>query len=226
MNIIQIVGSISFISFLLALYIFGYTLTYIWTSFTSTLRDSDGNQVKDYSISFSLANGGHIEMTVFFTIGLFSLMYLLYLKFYRLHLKKIKGEKNLEIIYYVCNILLLTIYSLIISMIFYSPYTDQAKDFNDKIKDEHYAVAVVAFTCNLIFAILIAFLMLYRGKLKVAFYIVIAIEIGFFLSLLADVGYEDYIKKSNDNTTDTYFPVAENINYQFMIYLRHLVQNE
>ena len=207
---IRYLGLACSFSFLIALYIFGYAITYNETDFVSLQRDNDGNEIKDYSISFSLANGNHIGLASFFSIGLIIFLYQLYLKFYK---------KDINTIYYILNVLVILLYSLVISMIFYSPYTDRAKNFNENIKEEHYAVAVVAFTSNLIFNIMVAYLLFYIQNKYLYFYLLVFTLVAFYVTLIGDAAYGTYIKDKEPHKTykDTYFPIAENINFLFLI---------
>lgn len=202
--------SISIIcSLLLALYIFGYLFTYLDTNFLSFLRDNEGNRKKDYSISFSLANGNKIGLTLFFTVGFFLFICQLFHKF---------KNKNLKYIYYFINFLILIIYSLIISMIYYSPLENKAKNFNNEKQNEHSIVALISFTFNLILNMLITYLLFYKNDVnnnKIYFYILILLQIIFYLSLIIDIDYRHHNK--TNNYKDNYFPVAENINFLFII---------
>jgi len=104
-------------------------------------------------------------------------------------------------------------------MIYYSPYSDRAKNFNENIKEEHYLVAVIAFTSNLILNILIAYLLFYRQQKYHYFYLLFFLQIAFYASLIGDAAYGEYIKNKEPSKTykDTYFPIAENINFLFII---------
>jgi len=64
----KFLGLSAALSFLVAIYIFGYAITYNDTDFLSVLKDNDGNNIKDYSISFSLANGNAVGLTIFLTL--------------------------------------------------------------------------------------------------------------------------------------------------------------
>ena len=104
-------------------------------------------------------------------------------------------------------------------MIFYTPYKDRAKNSTNKKLEEHYAVAAIAFTSNLAFNIMIAYLLFYRLNLKKYFFLLIFAQIGFFGSLVFDVEYYKYLKDKNPDTQykNNYFPVAENINFLFIV---------
>jgi hypothetical protein len=195
--------------FLISLYICGYLLTYESTKFHSELIDNNGNKIDDYSISFSLANGNHIAMTVLFTLGLFAFYYMLHLKF------PIK-----QFNFYLISILIFIIYSLVVSMIFYSPYENKAINFNTKISEEHGIVAITAFTSNVILNMFVAYHIFYkRGSYNLYFWALIIMQLGFYLSLVADAEYSNYIKTREPNNTykDVYFPIAENINFLFFV---------
>lgn len=205
MEKIKYLGVAAASCFIIALYIFGYAITYNDTKFISVL-----NNEEDYSISFSLANGNHTGLTIFFSFGLLIFLYKLYLKFY---------NKGINTIYYIANFLIISIYALVISMIYYSPYTDRAKNFNENIKEEHYIVAIIAFTFNLIFNILIAYLLFYQQDKHIYFYGLVFLFLAFYASLIGDAAYGEYIKTKEPSKTykDTYFPIAENINFLFVI---------
>ena len=195
--------------FLISLYICGYLLTYESTKFHSDLFDNSGNRIDDYSISFSLANGNHIAMTISFTLGLFALFYMLHLKF---------PSKRFN--YYLINILIFVIYALVISMIFYSPYENKAANFNTKISEEHVIVAISAFTTNLILNMFVAYHLLHKkNSYNIYFWVLIIMQLGFYLSLVADAEYATYIKNKEPKNTykDTYFPIAENLNFLLFI---------
>ena len=196
-------GWFSVFCFLIGLYVFGYGVTSRETSFT----DKGDLNDKNYSISFSLANGSKPGLTVFFSLGLVSLLYLLYTKFI------VKDR-----IYIILNLLAITAYSLLVSMIYYSFLENQGLS-NDR-KEEHLYVASLAFILVLIFNITIAYTTLYK-KYKNIFWIFVIINISFFLSLVADTEYASYIKKNDrgkkKNYKDTYFPIGENINYNFFM---------
>ena len=71
------IGLFSAFSFLIGLYIFGYAVAAADTNFI----DLRNNNKKNYTVSYALANGSKGGMTTFFTLGILSLILLLYYKF-------------------------------------------------------------------------------------------------------------------------------------------------
>ena len=194
------IGAFSGLCFWLALYVFGYYFAYKDTKLDDNITDDGG---KNYSISFSLANGSEAGMTVFFTLGIALLISLLFLRF------ETKG-----IYFFLSFALAITIFGLLISMVYYSPFKQ-----NQKVRstmDEHGIVAVIAFTLELIFNILIYVFMILNYRKSMPYLIIlILIEIGFFLSLFVDAYYE--YKYVGNDSLGNYFAIAENINYNFVV---------
>lgn len=196
------IGLISVFSFLIGLYIFGYAIAAADTKFINIENDNK----KNYTISFSLANGSKVGMTVFFTFGTLFLLLLLYYKF------NIKDKT-----YFLTTFLVIASYSLLISMVYYSFLENQGETTDDET--QHYAVAIATFVLVLIFNIITAYIILYKSYRKISILLIVA-EIAFFFSLAADIEYQTQIKKKkheNRAYKDIYFPIGENINYLFFI---------
>lgn len=195
------IASFAALSFWLALYIFGYYFAYKDTKFDDKVTEGGD---KDYSISFSIANGSEPGITVFFTIGIILLISLLFLRF-----------QTKKIYFGICLALAVIVYGLFISMIYYSPFKQNEKYRSST--DEHGIVAIIAFTSELVFNILIYIFMINNYRKSMPYLILlIIIEVAFFISLFADAYYE-YKTMSTNKSFGTYFAVAENINYNFVV---------
>ena len=195
------IGLVSVFSFLIGLYIFGYAIAAADTNFI----DLGNNNEKNHTLSFALANGSKGGMTTFFTIGILSLLSLLYYKF---------DIKDKTYFFYV--FLAITAYTLLVSMMYYS-YLENQGDTTDS-KTQHYTIAIITFILALIFNIITAYIILYKSYRKLSILLIVA-EIAFFFSLAVDIEYQTQIKNKKHNKTykDIYFPIGENINYLFFI---------
>ena len=194
------IGAFSALCFWIALYVFGYYFAYKDTKLDDDITDDGG---KNYSISFSLANGSEAGMTVFFTLGIILLISLLFLRF-----------ETKRIYFFLSLALVASIFGLLLSMVYYSPFK-QNREVRSTMS-EHGTVAVIAFTLELLFNILIYIFMILNYRKTMPYLIaLILIEVGFFISLFANAYYE--YKYVGNDSLGTYFAIAENINYNFVV---------
>ena len=142
-------------------------------------------------------------MTIFFTIGIALLLTLLFLRF-----------KKRKIYFFLTVAFTSVIFGLLLSMVYYSPFK-QNREVRSTM-EEHGVVAFITFTLELIFNIMIyVFFILNYPKAMPYLVVLILLEIGFFLSLVGNAYYE--LKYVKNDSLGTYFAVAENINYNFVI---------
>lgn len=204
------IGLFSILCFWLALYVFGYYFNskdydYFPKNATESEKEDDIN--KDYSISCSLSGGNKAGMTLFFSLGILTLLYLV-----NLQLNKITK--------YVSFIIILLVFILLLSMIYYNPFEEDTK-YRSTMK-EHGSVATYAFTFALIFNLIILYLASKKYN-KWLFYGLIVLEVTFFISLAATGYYEmEHIntpeeKRTASKSLKEYFPIAENIMFNFFV---------
>jgi hypothetical protein len=192
----MITGSLAALFLILSNWVFGYAL----------IDKSKNNLVPDFkydhSISKALAFGNAPGIVVSAVLALFATLYLLYLR-------------NVTGWYYSLYGIITLLTALYISLIWVTPYNDP--DFM-KYGDQHYAIAMTAFTLILLFDFIV-FYMLYKNYgYKWLFIILAFVNLVFFASIFI---VQAIAEKSTDllkiRQEDNYFSYAENINYSYII---------
>lgn len=204
------IGLFSILSFWLALYVFGYYFNYKDYDFfpkNSSESEKQDDINKDYTISCSLSGGNKAGMTIFFSLGILTLLYL------------VNSQLN-KITKYISFIIILIVFALLLSMIYYNPFEEDTK--YRSTMSEHGNVATFAFTLALIFNLIILYLASKKYN-RWVFYSLMFIQLAFFLSLVGAGYYEmEHIntpgdKRTASKTVQDYFPVAENISFNFFV---------
>jgi hypothetical protein len=192
---IKLVAISSVLSFLLALYIFGYALDKYKTDpddFTISRAVADGNSITAATIVFAILGSG--------------------LLIYLHHLRGFKRRLLLR------DIIILAILALFISIIFVTPYQkDGTLSDNKAIKDAHIGLAAAAFT--LVFAYNLftyyIFYKIYNTRLPLILAgFNILIFIGLFVPvIIADEAHKVVTSQDENDALGITFATFENLNY-------------
>ena len=192
---IRLVSLASIISFLLALYIFGYA------------TDKHGIDKDDFTISRAIAEGNGISagIIVFVVLGTGLLLFLQHLR-------------EFPKLYYARIAILVTVMALFISLIFVTPYQKDGTVSSDSaINDAHIGIAASAFILLLVFN-LITYYILYKNYREIMPIILAVFNILVFIALFIPVIVDEktqgiFSGQTEENDLGITFATFENINY-------------
>ena len=201
---IKSVAISSVLSFLLALYVFGYAV------------DKHKVDDNDFTISRAVANGNSITaaVVVFATIGASLLVYLQ-------HLRDFKQRPLLR------DIAVMLILGLFISIIFVTPYQkDGTIEANSTTGDVHSGLAVAAFVLVFVYNLYNYYIFYKNYKTKLPIYLAvfnILIFIGLFVPVIIEEESNVFISQSENNDLTRAFATFENLNYLSLLVIALLL---